>query len=324
MGAAFACDFTRFEREIRAFLEEGPDTLIALRAIGSEPRSVHQLGFLVSTYAASFPLIEPPESGWGNNHPYECARFIAGCITSLGEHLSEDSQLELERLVAEDRLKNHADHARHVLAEHTRAMAEAAWSTHTLPDVRHVLLAGPPQNIEDLQGLLMDELEALQHRLRDGTFNSVLPFWDGDKPGIENYCRDRLAEHLEPYLARFNVRVHSEGAMPDHNRCDLLSTIGNIDLPIEIKGQWHSNVWNGACAQLEDNYSRNYRSQGRGIYLVLWFGDVPGFNPPGIRKHGKPEDASGMLEAIRQRSPKNISERTKLMVLDVSKPRLDR
>jgi hypothetical protein len=133
--------------------------------------------------------------------------------------------------------------------------------------VRHVLLAGSPQTIEDLQGLVMDELEALQGRLRDGTFNSVLPFWDAERPHIENYCRDRLAEHLEPYLLRFGVRVHSEATMPDANRCDLLSTIRNTDLPIEIKGQWRSNLWDAACDQLEDNYARNYRSEGRGIYL---------------------------------------------------------
>jgi hypothetical protein len=199
---------------------------------------------------------------------------------------------------------NHIDHARHALAEHTRAMAEAAWSTHTLDDVRHVLLAGSPQTIEDLQGLVMDELEALLGRLRDGTFNSVLPFWDAERPHIENYCRDRLAEHLEPYLLRFGVRVHSEATMPDANRCDLLSTIRNTDLPIEIKGQWHSNVWDAACDQLEDNYARNYRSEGRGIYLVLWFGHVPRFNPPGAREYGKPKDASEMLAAIYARSPK--------------------
>jgi hypothetical protein len=92
--------------------------------------------------------------------------------------------------------------------------------------------------------------------------------------------------------------------MPDANRCDLLSTIRNTDLPIEIKGQWHSNVWDAACDQLEDNYARNYRSEGRGIYLVLWFGHVPRFNPPGAREYGKPKDASEMLAAIYARSPK--------------------
>lgn len=108
--------------------------------------------------------------------------------------------------------------------------------------------------------------------------------------------------------------------MPDANRCDLLSTIRNTDLPIEIKGQWHSNVWDAACDQLEDNYPRNYRSEGRGIYLVLWFGHVPRFNPPGAREYGKPKDASEMLAAIYARSPKTISEKTKLFVLDLSKP----
>ena len=197
MGAAFACDFVRFERDVRAFSDEGRETLIALRSIAPQSLSVSQLAFLIATYAEAYPLI------WGDNDPYECARFIAGCVTSLGEQLDEASQRELARVVAEGRVGNHIDHARHALAEHTRAMAEAAWSTHTLDDVRHVLLAGSPQTIEDLQGLVMDELEALQGRLRDGTFNSVLPFWDAERPHIENYCRSTCGT---PGALSFEIR----------------------------------------------------------------------------------------------------------------------
>ena len=126
MGAAFACDFVRFERDVRAFSDEGRDTLIALRSIAPRSLSVSQLAFLIATYAEAYPLIEPPRSGWGDNDPYECARFIAGCVTSLGEQLDEASQRELARVVAEGRVGNHIDHARHALAEHARAMAEAA------------------------------------------------------------------------------------------------------------------------------------------------------------------------------------------------------
>ena len=87
MGAAFACDFVRFETDVRAFSDEGRDTLIALRSIAPRSLSVSQLAFLIATYAEAYPLIEPPRSGWGDNDPYECARFIAGCVTSLGDNL---------------------------------------------------------------------------------------------------------------------------------------------------------------------------------------------------------------------------------------------
>ena len=71
MGAAFACDFVRFERDARAFSDEGRDTLIALRSIAPRALSVSQLAFLIATYAEAYPLIEPPRSGWGDNDPYE-------------------------------------------------------------------------------------------------------------------------------------------------------------------------------------------------------------------------------------------------------------
>lgn len=327
LAAAFAVDFIRFQSAVRAFSAEGPDTLIPLRSVTfSEHRdagrdtSVAQLAFLIETYAEFYPLIEPPGSGWGPNEPYECARFIAGCISRLGEILTSDSQAVLERLVQENSIGNHSDNARHVLAEHTRAMAEAGWSTPSLNAVRNVLLACEPITSNDLQQLVLDELMDLQKRLRHGVFNGILPFWDNGTPHSENYCRDRIAEHLEPRMARFGVRVHPEGAMPDGMRCDLLCTVSEMNLPIEIKGQWHPDVWGAAKDQLEENYSRDYRADGRGVYLVLWFGNVQGRNPPGVSEFGRVESAEHMLASLSERSPEPVSEKTSLLVLDLEQP----
>ncbi len=321
LGAAFVVDFERYECDVREFSKEGGETLIILSSSTKHaPPSLSQLVFLIDTYALIYPLIEPPSSGWGSHDPYECARIVADFITKLGEQPTKEAQQALEKIIHESQLGNHEDHARHVLAEHTRTMAELVWAKHTLQGVRQVLLAEPPQSIDDLQGLVIDELEALQKRVRDGAFNGIVPFWNGARPRVENYCRDRLAEHLEPLLERYGVRIHTEGTMPDENRCDLLCSIGEIDLPIEIKGQWHSKVWTAACEQLEDNYSRHYRAEGRGVYLVLWFGDIPNFNPPGIRANGRPDSPKEMLEAISDRSPRNILPTTKLFVLDFSQP----
>lgn len=328
LAASFVVDFDRFESEIRTFSAEDKNTLWSLISFIyldnhhqklRGKMTVSQLLFFIETYAKSFPVAGLPSGGWTGDSPYEAAQFISGCITQIGEHLSNDSRVALENIISQGITGTYENHARHVLAGQTRAIAEIAWQTQTLESVRQILVSGPPSSIDDLQGLMMDELQALQDRIQDGIYNGAEPFWNGEEPRIENYCRDRIAEQLEPNMQRYGVRVHKEGTMPDEKRCDLLCTIGEIDLPVEIKGQWHTNLWNSACEQLEDNYSRNYRANGRGIYLVLWFGDVPNKNPPDITKLGKPGSADEMMEAILQNSPRPISPLTKLCVLDVSR-----
>ena len=63
--------------------------------------------------------------------------------------------------------------------------------------------------------------------------------------------------------------------MPHSKRVDLAIARGRMQIPKEIKGQWHDDVWNAANSQLASQYLIDWRSEGRGIYCVLWFGDVP-------------------------------------------------
>ena len=87
ISAAFAANFDKFVSEVRNFSVEGPETLSALTSLpfperrpSMEALSIPRLAFLIDTYAHSYQLVEPPTSGWGNDSPYESARFIAGCI----------------------------------------------------------------------------------------------------------------------------------------------------------------------------------------------------------------------------------------------------
>ena len=170
----------------------------------------------------------------------------------------------------------------------------------------------------------MDELEDLQSRIRNGTTNDILPFWNGtngDTPHDENYCRDRIASPLSLILERYNVHASPEGAMPDSNRCDLLYSHDLMNLPIEIKGQWHDEVWTAVGEQLQ-NYTREYHSDGRGIYLVLWFGYLGANhpkNPHGWQGQRLPKTLDEMKALLTQKC-EGVSEKTKVMVLDLSKP----
>lgn len=329
LGAAFAVDHARFAAQLVSFAKEQPANLWSLIQFASPDHGVSrprpllaaaQLTFLIQHFAGDFPIIDPPKDGSNGKAPYEAGQFINASIRNLGAHTDPSASGLLQQLIAASLADAHLDFAKHMLAERIRNIADSGWKPHNLKAAREVLFSGPPSTVEDLQALVMDQLAGLAERLQNGVYNGVLPYWQGDEPHNENYCRDRIAEGLEPYLKPFGVRVHTEGTMPDGNRCDLLCTIGELDLPIEIKGQWHPKVWEAACDQLEDNYTRQYRSDGRGIYLVIWFGDVPRHNPPDIRVRGKPKNAADMLAAIHKNLPRELNPRTRTFILDVERP----
>ena len=60
--------------------------------------------------------------------------------------------------------------------------------------------------------------------------------------------------------------------MPNTKRADLAFAAGAMQLPMEVKGQWHMQVWDAATDQLDFKYLIDWRSDQRGIYCVLWFG----------------------------------------------------
>ncbi len=66
----------------------------------------------------------------------------------------------------------------------------------------------------------------------------------------------------------YEVEVHEA----DDKEADIGCTVGQLRLPIEVKGQWHPELWTGADNQLNKLYAQDWRAEGRGIYLVLWFG----------------------------------------------------
>jgi hypothetical protein len=316
---------------MRRTLEENREHLWSLRAMFVAEReknkvwpelSVAQHHFLITKFAALWPPVDHPSEGWsGDQNPWDASEFIARRISDLATDISNQAEVTLKGLINAKGLEGYQNHVKHLYAQQMRRRAEANKVVLPIKDLKNILLKGEPANHDDLQALLMDELEVLQNRIRNGSTNDILPFWNGETPHDENYCRDRITSAINPYLERYNVRAHTEGAMPDGKRCDLLNTHGLMNLPIEIKGQWHDEVWSAAGEQLQ-NYTREYRSDGRGIYLVLWFGYLGAKhekNPHGWRGQSLPKSLDEMKTLLAQKCVA-ISEKTKVMVLDLSKP----
>ena len=331
IGTAFLVDFEHHINVLTAYADEGKEHLWPLRDMAFPDRAnteywpkldEEQNHFIIIKFGTLWTP-EPLSSDGivGDRNAWQAYQFIQERIRDLSANLSDRAEILLKGMINTKRLDGYQDYIKHVYAQQTRSRAEESKKVPSLSEVRNILLKDEPVNHDDLQALLIDELTELQDRIRNSPTNEILPFWNSDNPHEENYCRDRIASGLTPYLDRFSVRVHTEGTMPDSNRCDLLCTHKMKDVPIEIKGQWHPDIWKAASNQLLD-YSKEYRAKGRGIYLVLWFGYL-GLkhpkNPRGWKNQPYPKTLSE-IEVLLSKKYDGISEKTKIFVLNVSRP----
>ena len=80
-------------------------------------------------------------------------------------------------------------------------------------------------------------------------------------------------------------------------------------------------MWDAATDQLDAQYARDWHAQGRGVYIVLWFGDAPGkqlrAHPDGLDRPDTPESLRRMLE---DRVPEEKRSLIRIYVMDVSRP----
>jgi hypothetical protein len=116
----------------------------------------------------------------------------------------------------------------------------------------------------------------------------------------------------------FNPEAH----FADDKEADIACSVGMLRMPIEVKGQWHPELWRAADAQLARLYAQDCRAGGRGIYLVLWFGDQVAKNKR-LRRPGRgvhlpetPEQLRAMLTSTSQAAQDG---RIKVVVLDLSR-----
>ena len=118
-----------------------------------------------------------------------------------------------------------------------------------------------------------------------------------------------------------SIRLGRETSTPLGTRADIALTRNAIKLPVEIKGQWHRAVWDAAIDQLDAKYTVDWQADGRGVYIVLWFGNVPRKNlpphPDGLSRPKTPEELEQMLK---DRLPDARRSSIDVFVIDVSRP----
>jgi hypothetical protein len=90
-----------------------------------------------------------------------------------------------------------------------------------------------------------------------------------------------------------------------------------MQLPIEVKGQWHDDLWTAMNDQLGDLYLKEYQSQGQGIYLIFYFGESSSKKP---KKNGeyKPRNALELQQSLTACIKEEYKEGIDVFVIDLS------
>lgn len=293
------------------------------------PVNVNQAKWIISEFRTSWPNASITEDGRGEYSPYEATTFLSALMSRLAGDTSSEAIDALMALIAEPE-DSYTNLLRHLAAEQRQKRAEMAFNPLDPAGLRDLLDDGPPTNIEDIRTLVLEELNIGQQKLFGSDTDTVKVFWNPVTgfPHDENFCRDRLVDLVGPELARYGVLRITESDMPNDKRVDIGFHHGRLQLPMEVKGQWHKAVWDAASHQLDQKYLIDWRSEQRGIFCVLWFGDLP--SKSGFRLKAHPDDAPApkmpeeMGQMIKARLPENRKSTIDVVVVDLSggKPQL--
>ena len=282
--------------------------------------SLAQLSFIVEAFGRQWPWTEQNSSSIGLENPWDAARFIQYAIETIGGRPTSEATAVLQKLIA-NHAPTYANRMKHVLHLQRRGRRDFEYSSPTIAAFRAVMSETLPENVDDMRAWFADRLEEFRDRIRGSDTNMREAYWnDTGEPRNEEYCRDRLIEHVSGQLPE-SIRFGPETRMPERKRADIVLARNAMKLPVEIKGQRERNVWNAVNDQLDAKYTVDSQAEGRGVYIVLWFGNVPRKNlpthPDGLPRPKTPEELERML---RDRLLEARRSSIDIYVIDLSRP----
>ena len=229
------------------------------------------LEWIIRQFRSLWPVVERPRGViTGNTSHWDANDYIFQLINRLGNDTSEEAMEAFVRL-RDAPTDSYSDAIKAVMAEQERIRVESLFVPHTIEAINAVVRNSTPKSVTDLQVTIIEELLVAQAKIKSDDAESWRGFYD-DKgvPFEEERCRDHLLGLLRQGSREitFDPETHVAG----DKEVDITCSVERFRLPIEIKGQWHKDLWQGADKQLDKLYTPDWRAEKHGIYLVLWFG----------------------------------------------------
>lgn len=273
--------------EVWAYLGNDPEAIFAIEhragrfardeSTGWPSLSAEKVYRILDIYVGVWPKVHLPSSHGTGSPPGETAyRFLTEVIYAIGRDEPGRSMPVLDKILGDDRFANFHIEALSLKAAALRKSALQNFRPPSPEAVVSLLDHNRIATVEDLRALLLEELSVYETWLRNAETNPLDVFYPGGKRLGENDARNRIVEDISGRLTSRNLSISIEHHMANANRCDTTAA-AMVDgrrrlLVIEVKGQWHSELYSAASAQLHERYSVHPDAEMQGIYLVLWFG----------------------------------------------------
>lgn len=283
--------------------------------------SAEQLTWIITNFRTMWPYVPHPSGTTsGDTNPWDATEYLVAQINRLGSITSFEAISSLS-VLRDEPADGYTNHLKSAFTEQAQKAVEESYTPPTISELKSILIDGPPNSMNQLQAVMLEELIEAQRKIRSHPVDWYKDFFSDGIPKGEEECRDTLLKMFGDYPN--GILCEPEGHLADDKRADIRCTISSLMLPIEIKGQWHKDLWHAADTQLDRLYSNDWRAERKGIYLVFWFGeDVPS------NKKMKPLEGGGnhptspdeLRSALIQNSVAARQGNIEVVVLDLVRP----
>ncbi len=298
---------------------------------GCEPLSLKSstIELLITLIA---PLAAPdwPEKGGFVTKAMHDGDFVQSLINKLSNSTDQEVAQVFERLLKRSELSRWLLTLKNAQQRYLLNRREAEYQHPTPEGLAAAFKQTSPANVADLAAMVLDFLDKMQREMHSTDTDNYLRFWNEDSyskpesPKAENSCRRYLAEKLKDKFLQQGVQINSEALAKNNGRADIRLTYSdsekNLNLPIEIKCNSNPQLWTAIHQQLIPKYTNEPNTQGRGIYLVLWFGFDNYAKITPLDGGNKPKTAAELQTRLVATMTPEQQKLIDVFVLDVSKP----
>ena len=283
--------------------------------------SAAQIEWIITAFRAFWPRAHHPTGGFsGDRNGWDASDHLIYLIRRLASDASSEAIASLQHLKnAPD--DGYTETIKSVAAEQARLRVEISYVPPKLNAIHTIVLDSAPSNTADLRTFMMEELSVVQKKIKSDDAESWLGFYDNSTAWGEERCRDHLLGLLRQ--GSEGITLEPESHVAADKEVDITCSVGTLRIPIEIKGQWHRQLWHGADTQLDALYTPDWRANSHGIYLVLWFGagqpEHKSLQSPG-RSKPQPQNPEELCQMLTVSSKAAAEGRIKVFVLDLTRP----